>query len=310
MKKQLLSAAVSILAMILAPASRAGVVCSYSLPGSEPANLLYDASNVRLFASLFSSNAVYVLGHGCVLDTVLNTATGNPNGLAFDGTNLWVSLYNSDAVEKINVSTHSGTLYSVGSHPAGVAFDGTNVWVANSGSNTVTKLLASNGFVEGTITVGSYPYGVAVDSINGQTNIWVANRNSNTISVINTSTNIIVNTIPTAGEPQFFQETAYVQGPIYGGDMWISCYTGDVVEQFSSDGSLIASYQINGNPVGISAGPLLYGATHNGELFRSNGGGGVSYESVGSNNYGVAFNPNWNTIWMTDLNQGIIYELN
>jgi YVTN family beta-propeller protein len=302
----------ALLAMLLVPASRAQVLCSYTIPNSEPANVVYDSSTPRLFASLFSANQVYVLGHGCVLQKVLSTGSGNPNGLAYDGTNLWVSLYSSDVVEKINVSTGNGTVYSVGSHPAGVAFDGTYVWVANSGSNTVTKLLASNGFVEDTITVGSYPYGVAVNGINGQNNVWIANRNSNTITVINTANNAIVTTIPTKGEPQFFQTVD--TGGIYGGDMFISCYTGQAVEEFSPSGSLIASYSINGQPLGVAAGlvPAVYGATHNGELFTINTSSGlVSYTSVGSNNFGVAFdlNANPNTVWMTDLNQGKIYEI-
>ncbi|MGD0548686.1 MAG: DNRLRE domain-containing protein, partial [Terracidiphilus sp.] len=39
------------------------------------------------------------------------------------------------------------TTYAVGRSPVGVAFDGTNIWVTNNGSGTVTKLLASTGAV-------------------------------------------------------------------------------------------------------------------------------------------------------------------
>jgi len=56
--------------------------------------------------------------------------------------------------------------YPVGSAPAGVAFDGTNIWVTNSGSGSVTKLLASTGAVVGTYSVGSDPDGVAFDGTN------------------------------------------------------------------------------------------------------------------------------------------------
>jgi DNA-binding beta-propeller fold protein YncE len=58
------------------------------------------------------------------------------------------------------------TTYPVGSNPYGVAFDGSNIWVTNFGSNTVTKLLASGGALVGTYTVGSNPYGVAFDGTN------------------------------------------------------------------------------------------------------------------------------------------------
>jgi DNA-binding beta-propeller fold protein YncE len=58
------------------------------------------------------------------------------------------------------------TTYPVGGAPEGVAFDGTNIWVAIYGSNNVTKLLASSGAVVGTYPVGSYPTGVAFDGTN------------------------------------------------------------------------------------------------------------------------------------------------
>jgi DNA-binding beta-propeller fold protein YncE len=54
----------------------------------------------------------------------------------------------------------------VGTTPQGIAFDGTNIWVANAGSNDVTKLLASNGNRVGTYSVGSSPIAVAFDGAN------------------------------------------------------------------------------------------------------------------------------------------------
>ena len=49
----------------------------------------------------------------------------------------------------------TASAYPVGAAPSGVAFDGTNIWVANGSSNNVTRLLASNGSVVGTYSVGS-----------------------------------------------------------------------------------------------------------------------------------------------------------
>jgi len=64
-----------------------------------------------------------------------------PNGVAFDGANIWVTNYNSDTVTKLRASDGDlqGT-FNVGTNPIGVAFDGACIWVANSFSNTVTKL--------------------------------------------------------------------------------------------------------------------------------------------------------------------------
>jgi hypothetical protein len=57
----------------------------------------------------------------------------------------------------------AGNTFSVGTNPNGVAFDGVNIWVANSHSNNVTKLRASDGLTIGTFSVGTAPYGVAFD---------------------------------------------------------------------------------------------------------------------------------------------------
>ncbi|WP_303855921.1 YncE family protein, partial [Salinicola salarius] len=48
-----------------------------------------------------------------------------------------------------------------GTWPNGVAFDGENIWVTNNFDDTVTKLRASDGDLQGTFNVGDGPYGVA-----------------------------------------------------------------------------------------------------------------------------------------------------
>src|SRR3990167_5102591 len=74
-----------------------------------------------------------------------------PDGVAFDGANIWVANSGSNNVTKLRASDGIvlGT-YAVGYNPIGVIFDGDNIWVANSNSNSITKLRASNGFVLGT----------------------------------------------------------------------------------------------------------------------------------------------------------------
>jgi DNA-binding beta-propeller fold protein YncE len=44
-------------------------------------------------------------------------------------------------VSKINPGSNAVTAtVNVGSYPRGVAFDGTNIWVTNSGTGTVSKI--------------------------------------------------------------------------------------------------------------------------------------------------------------------------
>ena len=57
-------------------------------------------------------------------------------------------------------------IFNVGSEPEGITFDGANIWVSNRASNTVTKLRASDGAVLGTFTVGNGPYGMTFDGEN------------------------------------------------------------------------------------------------------------------------------------------------
>ena len=112
-------------------------------------------------------------------------AVGNgPQGVAFDGANIWVANYGSNNVTKLRASDGAtlGT-FSVGTSPNGIAFDGANIWVTNYGSNNVSKLRASDGFTLGTYSVGTGPASVAFDGAN----IWVANPNSSNVTKLRAS---------------------------------------------------------------------------------------------------------------------------
>ena len=63
---------------------------------------------------------------------------GSLNGLAFDGTNIWVSTSGNVIKLRASDGTILGT-FPVANFPVGVAFDGTNIWVANYTSNSVSK---------------------------------------------------------------------------------------------------------------------------------------------------------------------------
>ncbi|HEU4712247.1 MAG TPA: hypothetical protein VFS76_11810, partial [Pyrinomonadaceae bacterium] len=47
--------------------------------------------------------------------------------------------------------------YRVGKSPSGIAFDGTNIWVTNFYGSSVTQLRASDGAVLNTIAVADGP---------------------------------------------------------------------------------------------------------------------------------------------------------
>src|SRR6266540_3331135 len=106
-----------------------------------------------------------------------------PEGVAFDGTSIWVANQFSNSVTKLRASDGAvlGT-FAVGKRPIGVAFDGASIWVTNQFSNSVTKLRASDGAVLETFAVGRGPFGVAMAPTSAGIHVWVANFGSDTVS--------------------------------------------------------------------------------------------------------------------------------
>lgn len=95
---------------------------------------------------------------------------GAPDGVASDGTHVWVANAPSGSVSEIEAS--NGTVIrtiTLGGRPYGVSFDGPHVWVTNF-DGTVSEIEASSGTVIRTIKLGGRPYGVSSDG----THVWVA----------------------------------------------------------------------------------------------------------------------------------------
>ncbi|NOX29856.1 MAG: YncE family protein, partial [Actinobacteria bacterium] len=101
----------------------------------------------------------------------------NPRGMAFDGTNIWVTNLNDNDVSRIDPVTGDRTDFSVGGVPVGVAFDGTNIWVANNFDDDVSRIDPVTGDSID-FSVGNGPVGVAFDG----TNIWVTNNLDDDVS--------------------------------------------------------------------------------------------------------------------------------
>jgi hypothetical protein len=121
------------------------------------------------------------------------SAGTEPEGLAFDGENIWVANNASNTVTKLraNDGTLLGT-FAVGSNPQWVAFDGANIWVSNNKSTNVTKLRASDGTCVGTCTFAtlSHPNQFAFDGAN----IWVTEWETNTVRKLQASDGACVGT--------------------------------------------------------------------------------------------------------------------
>jgi YVTN family beta-propeller protein len=72
-------------------------------------------------------------------------------------------------------------------------------YVSKDGNNTVSVIDTATNTVRATVTVGGYPYGVAVNP--DGTKVYVPNNFDNTVSVIDTSNNTVTATVPVGGSP-------------------------------------------------------------------------------------------------------------
>jgi YVTN family beta-propeller protein len=218
----------------------------------------------------------------------------SPAGVAFDGTNIWVTNSGSNNVTELLASTGAvvGT-YSVGTSPAGLAFDGTNIWVANSGSNNVTELLASTGALVGTYSVGTGPQGVAFDG----TNIWVANAQSQNLTELLASTGTVVGTYPV---------NVVCQSLAFDGtNIWVaSLRTPFVTQVLASSGAVVGTYGLPGTASGSVAfdGIYIWAGSTQGitKLLASNGTNVATYNDAPS--AAMAFDGT--SIWTANVGQG------
>ena len=233
-------------------------------------------------------------------------AGNNPYGVAFDGTNIWVTEEFSNSVTKLLASTGAVVgSYGVGTNPQGLAFDGTNIWVTNQSSNNVTELLASTGAVVGTYAVGSYPQGVAFDG----TNIWVANEFSDTVTELLASTGAVVGTYSAGNTP--------VGVAFDGLNIWVTNeYSYTVTKLVASTGAVVGTY-----PVGIYPTYVAFDGTNiwvvntgnnSGSVYKllASTGAQLGLYYVGSSYshpYGVAFDGT--NIWVANSSSNTVTRI-
>lgn len=269
---------------------------------------------------------------------------GQPNGITFDGTNIWVVNYTQNNVRKVQPTTCNvlGT-FTVGSGPFGVVFDGANIWVTNFLGNSVTELNGTTGATIGTFSVGHGPRGLMFDGANiwvanynsntvtklkastgallgtfsvgsgpytltfDGTNIWVANRNSNNVMQVS-ETGSILQTVSTGSQPQYI---LYVTGFI-----WVSCYSGNQIDSFDIAAPSVFDV-INtsgfGPPTGLSTNGLnVWGVTHNGYLLQM-GDSPARVENsyiIVSGYHLLSMVYDGHEFWTTAIDEGFTYELN
>lgn len=130
-----------------------------------------------------STTQNYTVTVEAVIGQMTNYAgTGaSPNGIAFDGTNMWTANADGYSVTKITPAG-SMTTYGTGPWPIlpyMIAFDGTNMWTANNIGNSVTKITPAGATTTYNGT-GATPLDIAFDG----TNMWTANTDGNSVTKV------------------------------------------------------------------------------------------------------------------------------
>jgi outer membrane lipoprotein-sorting protein len=130
--------------------------------------------------------------------------------MCFDGTNIWDANNDNNYVTKLMAS--DGTIigtYTVGQNPGGICFDGTNIWVVNGDNNNVIKLRASDGTTVGTYMVGQHPDAICFDG----TNIWILCYSNNSLTKLDPIDGSLLGT---------YAVTPYTAGICFdGSNIWV-----------------------------------------------------------------------------------------
>ncbi|HKA37775.1 MAG TPA: S-layer homology domain-containing protein [Thermoanaerobaculia bacterium] len=131
-----------------------------------------------------------------VVTTVASNLGVNSEGIAFDGTRIWVTNISDASVSIVTpgptipwtATTLTTVTTGIGS-PGGLVFDGSNIWIAN---NSKLEKVDPGGTVLQTVTLGSAGAGYPV--FDGS-NIWVPIATTNRIAVVRASSGALLATL-------------------------------------------------------------------------------------------------------------------
>ena len=169
-----------------------------------------------------------------------------PQGVAFDGANIWVASLGSVAKLRASDGAPMGT-FAVGVGSRDVAFDGDNIWVANLGS--VTKLRASDGAILDTFSLGNGPRGLAFDGAN----IWVT-RPPNFVYKVRAADGVL--------RGQFLAGNNPVALAFDGANVWVAnANSGDVTQLRASDGATLGTFAV-GSAAGAVPTAIAFDGVH------------------------------------------------
>jgi YVTN family beta-propeller protein len=180
---------------------RRGVVAATPAVGGTPTGVTYGAGSIWIttgfgLQSRATGAVVRLVAANNELAPPLELPSG-VQGIAFDGTSVWVTNANQNTVTPIDPATSSiGRPIPVGDKPEAVAADTHGIWVANTLSANVTHL-TRDGRRLGTTPLRSQPTAVAL----GEGGVWTVSRAGATLTRLDPATGDVEATIPLAAAP-------------------------------------------------------------------------------------------------------------
>ena len=196
------------------------------------------------------------------------SVTGN-SGLAFDGTNFWISANNTDTIYELdNAGNVLSSFLGPGTNPNGLTFDGTNLWLADRSTDTIYELDTAGNILSSfsTSAFGSgRPGGLAFDG----TNLWLVDNADDLIYEVDTAGNLL-SSIPTPGGD--------ARGLTWDGtSLWVTDdVDGLVYELNPADGAVLSSFA---TPNSGAAGITFDGT----DFWHANNGPDTIYQLAGPN---------------------------
>lgn len=172
------------------PTLAPGMVTTLGNPpnlGVSPESMAFDGQKIWT-ANIGPPGSVSIITPSPIAITTVTAGFTSPQGLIYDGANIWVTDNIAGTVDKLHkLSSVGGILLSVdvGNTPRRPAFDGTNIWVPHQGGTSDLIVVRANGALAGTVLAtltGNGLLGSISAAFDGE-RILVTNLSGNSVSV-------------------------------------------------------------------------------------------------------------------------------